>query len=113
MGRDRAATTGRQRQRQRALTVDEKQENEIRAYLGINNLDHLGEALRVVMDTQRASGAHLVNELSKRHGVKVGYNKAFKLIEALELIGAISPPEPNGTRAVLWQNAEKGSGTDE
>lgn len=53
------------------------------------------QAVQVVMDTRRAS----ISGVQRR--LKIGYNRAARLIEAMEAAGIVSPPEHNGDRTVL------------
>ncbi|AXI83921.1 cell division protein FtsK [Xylella taiwanensis] len=53
------------------------------------------EALRIVTETRRAS----ISSVQRR--LRIGYNRAARLIEAMEAAGVVSPPEHNGDRTVL------------
>jgi S-DNA-T family DNA segregation ATPase FtsK/SpoIIIE len=53
------------------------------------------QAVQVVMETRRAS----ISGVQRR--LKIGYNRAARLIEAMEAAGIVSPPEHNGDRTVL------------
>ena len=53
------------------------------------------EAVKIVTETQRAS----ISGVQRR--LKIGYNRAARLVEAMELAGIVSKPEHNGDRAVL------------
>jgi S-DNA-T family DNA segregation ATPase FtsK/SpoIIIE len=53
------------------------------------------EAVRIVTETRRAS----VSGVQRR--LKIGYNRAARMIEEMERIGVVSAPESNGNREVL------------
>lgn len=53
------------------------------------------EAIRIVTQTRRAS----ISGVQRR--LKIGYNRAARLVEAMEFAGVVSPPEHNGERTVL------------
>ena len=53
------------------------------------------EAVRIVTDTRRAS----ISGVQRR--LKIGYNRAARLIEAMEAAGIVTAPEHNGDRSVL------------
>lgn len=52
-------------------------------------------AVRIVTETRRAS----ISGVQRR--LKIGYNRAARLIEEMEAQGIVSPPEHNGNRTVL------------
>ncbi|MBO8085631.1 MAG: DNA translocase FtsK 4TM domain-containing protein [Marichromatium sp.] len=53
------------------------------------------EAVQIVVETRRAS----ISGVQRR--LKIGYNRAARLIEEMERIGIVSPAETNGNREVL------------
>ncbi|HEU4992655.1 MAG TPA: DNA translocase FtsK 4TM domain-containing protein [Luteimonas sp.] len=53
------------------------------------------EAVRIVTETRRAS----ISGVQRR--LKIGYNRAARLIEAMEAAGIVTPPEHNGDRTVI------------
>jgi DNA segregation ATPase FtsK/SpoIIIE, S-DNA-T family len=53
------------------------------------------EAVRIVTETRRAS----ISGVQRR--LKIGYNRAARLVEAMEAAGVVTPAEHNGDRSVL------------
>ena len=53
------------------------------------------EALRIVTESRRAS----ISGVQRR--LRIGYNRAARLIEEMERAGVVGPLQPNGTREVL------------
>ena len=53
------------------------------------------EAVKIVTESRRAS----ISGVQRR--LKIGYNRAARLIEAMEQAGIVSPPEHNGDRTVI------------
>jgi S-DNA-T family DNA segregation ATPase FtsK/SpoIIIE len=53
------------------------------------------EAVRIVTETRRAS----ISGVQRR--LKIGYNRAARMIEEMERTGIVGPAETNGSRAVL------------
>jgi len=53
------------------------------------------QAVRIVTESRRAS----ISGVQRR--LKIGYNRAARLIEEMEAAGIVSPPEHNGNRTVI------------
>jgi S-DNA-T family DNA segregation ATPase FtsK/SpoIIIE len=53
------------------------------------------QAVKIVTETRRAS----VSNVQRR--LKIGYNRASRIVEAMESAGVVSPMESNGNREVL------------
>jgi S-DNA-T family DNA segregation ATPase FtsK/SpoIIIE len=53
------------------------------------------EAVQIVVETRRAS----ISGVQRR--LKIGYNRAARMIEEMERIGLVGPAETNGNREVL------------
>lgn len=59
------------------------------------------EAVQIVTETRRAS----ISGVQRR--LKIGYNRAARMIEEMERIGLVGPAESNGNREVLIPPAEE------
>jgi S-DNA-T family DNA segregation ATPase FtsK/SpoIIIE len=53
------------------------------------------QAVQVVMDTRKAS----ISGVQRR--LKIGYNRAARMVESMELAGLVGPLQPNGSREIL------------
>ena len=63
---------------------------------GSGELDALyDQAVRIVTETRRASISGVQRQL------RIGYNRAARLIEEMQAAGIVSAPEHNGNREVL------------
>ena len=73
-----------------------KNENAMPGYNDDDEGDALyDEAVSIVTETRKAS----ISGVQRR--LKIGYNRAARMIEAMELAGIVSPAESNGSREVL------------
>jgi S-DNA-T family DNA segregation ATPase FtsK/SpoIIIE len=59
------------------------------------------QAVAIVTETRRASISSVQRQL------RIGYNRAARLVEEMEAAGVVSPPEHNGQREVLAAAAPK------
>jgi len=59
------------------------------------------QAVAIVTETRRASISSVQRQL------RIGYNRAARLVEEMEAAGIVSPPEHNGQREVLAAAAPK------
>ena len=55
---------------------------------------HADEAVRFVTESRRASISAVQRKL------KIGYNRAARMIEAMEMAGVVTPMNSNGSREV-------------
>lgn len=60
------------------------------------------EAVRIVVETQRAS----VSQLQRR--LTIGYNRGLHLIARMEQEGIVGPLQATGIRAVLRKEVDRG-----
>ena len=56
------------------------------------------QAVQVVMETRKAS----ISGVQRR--LKIGYNRAARMVESMEAAGLVGPLQPNGTREILVPN---------
>jgi len=57
------------------------------------------QAVQVVLDTRKAS----ISGVQRR--LKIGYNRAARMVESMEAAGLVGPLQSNGTREILAPNA--------
>jgi S-DNA-T family DNA segregation ATPase FtsK/SpoIIIE len=57
------------------------------------------QAVKVVMDTRKAS----ISGVQRR--LKIGYNRAARMVESMEAAGLVGPLQSNGAREILAPNA--------
>ncbi len=57
------------------------------------------QAVQVVLDTRKAS----ISGVQRR--LKIGYNRAARMVESMEAAGLVGPLQPNGSREILVPNA--------
>ena len=60
----------------------------------------MNEAVSVVLKSRKASISNIQRQL------RIGYNRAARLIDQMEADGIVSPAETNGNRTVLAQSSE-------
>ena len=53
------------------------------------------EAVKIVTETRKAS----ISGVQRR--LRIGYNRAARMVEAMEMAGVVGPLEANGSREVL------------
>jgi DNA segregation ATPase FtsK/SpoIIIE, S-DNA-T family len=58
------------------------------------------KAVQIVVETRRAS----ISNIQRR--LKIGYNRAARIVEAMEMAGLVSPMQANGSREVLTGASE-------
>ncbi|MGB5331640.1 MAG: DNA translocase FtsK 4TM domain-containing protein [Woeseiaceae bacterium] len=56
------------------------------------------QAVQVVMDTRKAS----ISGVQRR--LKIGYNRAARMVDSMEAAGLVGPLQPNGSREILVPN---------
>jgi S-DNA-T family DNA segregation ATPase FtsK/SpoIIIE len=59
------------------------------------------QAVKVVMDTRKAS----ISGVQRR--LKIGYNRAARMVESMEAAGLVGPLQSNGTREILVPTTAK------
>ena len=57
------------------------------------------QAVKVVLETRKAS----ISGVQRR--LKIGYNRAARMVESMEAAGLVGPLQPNGSREILVPNA--------
>jgi S-DNA-T family DNA segregation ATPase FtsK/SpoIIIE len=57
------------------------------------------QAVQIVLDTRKAS----ISGVQRR--LKIGYNRAARMVESMEAAGLVGPLQSNGTREILAPNA--------
>ena len=53
------------------------------------------QAVQIVMETRKAS----ISGVQRR--LKIGYNRAARMVESMEQAGLVGPLQPNGSREIL------------
>lgn len=78
------------------VTTGPKNDNAMPGYNDDDEGDALyDDAVKIVTETRKAS----ISGVQRR--LKIGYNRAARMIEAMELAGIVGPPESNGSREVI------------
>ncbi|MFK5913168.1 MAG: DNA translocase FtsK 4TM domain-containing protein [Woeseiaceae bacterium] len=78
------------------VTTGPKNDNAMPGYNDDDEGDELyDDAVRIVTETRKAS----ISGVQRR--LKIGYNRAARMVEAMELAGIVGPAESNGSREVI------------
>jgi S-DNA-T family DNA segregation ATPase FtsK/SpoIIIE len=87
--------------------IDEIVESPSGLIPGLNGIDGVGtaidaeedplydQAVQIVLDTRKAS----ISGVQRR--LKIGYNRAARMVETMEQAGLVGPLQPNGSREIL------------
>ena len=59
------------------------------------------QAVQIVLDTRKAS----ISGVQRR--LKIGYNRAARMVEAMEAAGLVGPLQSNGSREILMAPTAK------
>ena len=83
--------------------LEENNDNDLKSIYSINNGDSdddelYNEAVQIVIESDKASISYLQRRL------KIGYNRAARIIEKMEEMGIVSSIQKNGTRNVIQKN---------
>ena len=90
------------------VTTGPKSDNAMPGYNDDDEGDALyDDAVRIVTETRKAS----ISGVQRR--LKIGYNRAARMIEAMELAGIVGPAESNGSREVLAPPPPKAAPVDD
>ena len=73
----------------------EDDDNEVANEISETSDELYNEAVKIIKDTKKTSISFLQRKL------KIGYNRAANLIEAMEAKGVLSEPQSNGNREIL------------
>ena len=83
--------------------IEENNENDLKSLYSSNNSDSdddelYDQAVQIVIESDKASISYLQRRL------KIGYNRAARIIEKMEEMGIVSSIQKNGTRNVIKNN---------
>lgn len=83
--------------------IEENNENDLKSLYSSNNSDSdddelYDQAIQIVIESDKASISYLQRRL------KIGYNRAARIIEKMEEMGIVSSIQKNGTRNVIKNN---------
>ena len=79
-----SGTAGRRRRKARAATASDGEQDPL-----------YDQAVRIVVESRKAS----ISGVQRR--LKIGYNRAARMIETMEAAGLVGPLQSNGSREVL------------